>query len=498
MLRPGRNVYCLEKAKRYSVLVDAQAYFETLIDVFEKAQHSIFIIGWDIDSRAHLKAGPEAKAFQLYTFLNGLTQKKPNLNIYLLCWNYSWLFTLDREIWPWFKPGGWGERIHFKLDYHHPWLSSHHQKVVIVDDQIAFVGGIDICENRWDTSAHDPESLLRVNSSGVRYRPWHDVQACVDGPIVQKISELGRERWKLATGQELPQVSQTGLDYWPENVGVDLREVTVGVARTMPNYHTQSRVREIYQLNMDLLRRARKFIYIENQYLTARPLKKILIKRLQEEDGPEIIVVLPKTPFGWLESRTICALQSDVIENLQEKDKYGRLSVLYPRVSQNSNDQLYVHSKVMIIDDEYLKVGSSNMNNRSLGVDTECDLVVRAQTEVEISQIQRVRWRLISEHLGVDLHWMETYEGYFTRLSDLIKSQNHHVRSLQAFPNVKHAWLAWFKSSQPFFDRHRPVKSLFFWFPELTWIRSVLRLWYFISRYLWTKRKDLEKDLERF
>src|SRR5690606_28780683 len=114
--------------------------------------------------------------------------------------------------------------------------SSHHQKIVVVDDAIAFVGGLDMTTCRWDTSEHASSNPLRRDLSGKPYSPFHDVQAVVDGDAARALGELVRERWRRATDREPvpPCVGET--DLWPSMVEPDITEVSVGIARTEPAY----------------------------------------------------------------------------------------------------------------------------------------------------------------------------------------------------------------------------------------------------------------------
>src|SRR5207248_1990454 len=141
------------------------------------------------------------------------------------------------------------------------------QKVVVIDDRIAFVGGFDLAACRWDTSAHVACDPRRVDPGYGPYAPFHDVQALVDGDAAVALGELTRDRWRRATGAELPRVP-TETDPWPPGVVPDVADVTVAIARTEPAWGFRPAVHEIETLYVDAIAAARRAIYLEAQYLT--------------------------------------------------------------------------------------------------------------------------------------------------------------------------------------------------------------------------------------
>jgi phospholipase D1/2 len=155
LLRPGRNVWRVERAGRAAVLVDAAAFFAAARAAFLKAERSILIIGWDIDSRTQLvgDSGRPNDGFPagFADFLAKLVEARPDLRVDLLLWDYSLLYAGERELLPrlsldWTTP----ERIRLCLDDTVPFGSSQHQKIVVVDDTLAFSGGLDLTIRRWD------------------------------------------------------------------------------------------------------------------------------------------------------------------------------------------------------------------------------------------------------------------------------------------------------------------------------------------------------------
>ena len=96
--------------------------------------------------------------------------------------------------------------VRFGFDDHHPVGASHHQKIVVVDDQLAFCGGIDLTGHRWDTSAHRPDEPARKTPLGKAYGPYHEVQAMVTGPAAASLGVLARDRWRALGAERMPSV----------------------------------------------------------------------------------------------------------------------------------------------------------------------------------------------------------------------------------------------------------------------------------------------------
>lgn len=166
------------------MLVDAADYFRCVREAIVAARHSVFILSWDIDTRMLLMPGGANDGFPepLGDFLHAVVSARPELQIHVLNWDFAMLYALEREWLPVYKLG-WRthQRLKFALDAKHPIGGSHHQKVVVVDDALAFVGGLDLTRSRWDTPEHATDAPLRRDPDGAPFGPFHDVQAMVDG-----------------------------------------------------------------------------------------------------------------------------------------------------------------------------------------------------------------------------------------------------------------------------------------------------------------------------
>jgi len=183
-----------------------------------------------------------------------------------------------------------------------------------------------------------------------------------------------------------------------------MRKVDVAIARTSPQLADRQEVREIEALCLTAIGHARRTIYLESQYLASRKIAEALASRLGEPDGPEIVIVLPKEAVGWLEHKAMDGARQKLLRMLWRADAWKRFGAFYPVTA--GSKAIYVHAKIMVIDDSLLRVGSSNLNNRSLGFDTECDLAVEvalnSSDEDQLRQVVlSIRHDLLCEHLAV-------------------------------------------------------------------------------------------------
>jgi phosphatidylserine/phosphatidylglycerophosphate/cardiolipin synthase-like enzyme/uncharacterized membrane protein YdjX (TVP38/TMEM64 family) len=295
--------------------------------------------------------------------------------------------------------------------------------MVVVDDAVAFVGGFDLSQWRWDTSDHRPDDDRRVDPDGKSYPPFHDVQMAVDGPAAKALGEMARERW-VSAGETaaVPCRNSVRSAPWPGSIEPDLKDVRVAVARTLPAYGERSAVREVERLYLDSIAAAQRSIYVENQYLSAYRIGQALKQRLTESEGPEVVLVLPKKTGGWLEQHTMDVLRGRILRQLVDADRYDRLRIYYARVADDPDCALMVHAKVMVIDDAFLRIGSSNLSNRSMGLDSECDLAIAANADETVqSAIARFRNRLLAEHLDTTVD----------RVAEAVKDSDSLIRAIE-------------------------------------------------------------------
>src|SRR4030095_10377443 len=192
-------------------------------------------------------------------------------------------------------------------------------------------------------------------------------------------------------------------------------------------------VREVEAQYLDTIAAARHSIYIENQYFTADKVGDALAARLSEPDGPEVVVVLRELSHGWLEELTMQTLRTKLIQRLRAADVHDRLPVYYPFIEGlKSRTCIDVHSNVMIVDDEIVRIGSANLANRSMGLDTECDLTIEALGREDVrAAICALRAPLLGEHLGFErARVRETIErtGSLTAAIDLLQRNDRTLK----------------------------------------------------------------------
>lgn len=426
-LIPDRNCMAVAKADKFSVIVDAEDYFRHARAVMLEAKRRIVLVGWDFDSRISLhETEDDPGPTELGRFILWLVECAPELEIFLLQWDFGIVNAAKRgttllRLWQWARH----PRIHLKFDGAHPPAASHHQKIMLVDDALAFVGGIDMTGDRWDTREHrHRDDRRRRPYTRRRYKPWHDVTTASCGPLVDSIAQLVRERWQTAKGSpEMPPLS-VDCSLWPPELPVQFEDVELGIARSAPALDDRSPVLEVEQLWLDQIAAARRFLYIESQYFASRVIVNALAKRLGEPDGPEIVVVNPTTAQGWLEPIAMDTARARLYAWLKRADRFDRFRLFHP--FGTGGEAIYVHSKTMIGDDTMLKIGSSNINNRSMRLDTECDVVLVAKEHEEAlrNRIAFIRNDLIAEHLGATA---DEVAGRFLQTGSLI-------RTIESFP----------------------------------------------------------------
>jgi phosphatidylserine/phosphatidylglycerophosphate/cardiolipin synthase-like enzyme len=272
-----------------------------------------------------------------------------------------------------------GTRIQCVLDDKERPMHCHHEKLVIVDGEIAFVGGIDLTTlggNRLDSSSHPARGSVG----------WHDAAARVEGPAAADVAGHFALRWVELTGEKLP-VEQPG----------DAGDVELQVVRTVPNNVYERlplgdfRILESY---LRAVRSAERLIYLESQFLWSYEFVRALEEKLRNppSDDFRVVVVLPAHP------------------NNGQDDTRGQLGVLVQADGDGNrflactlwqpgegSRPVYVHAKIGIVDDRWLTLGSANLNEHSFFNDTEMNVVTH-----DPQLARAVRLRLWAEHLGCD------------------------------------------------------------------------------------------------
>jgi phosphatidylserine/phosphatidylglycerophosphate/cardiolipin synthase-like enzyme len=366
--RPGNDV---------GILIDGAQALPAIADELARAESHVHLTGWCFSPELDLtRARPPT------VLRNLLAELAERVDVRMLAWAGAPL--------PFFRPSRSqvravrarlvrGSRICCALDAHERPLHCHHEKTIVIDDRVAFVGGIDLTlesGDRYDTHEHPARAQLG----------WHDASTLIRGPAVGDVAEHFRLRWREVTGEDLT-VALTP----PEQLG----DVELQVVRTIPDgiYRAlplgEFRILESY---LAALRSARRLVYLENQFLWSPEVTTILSDKLRRppSDDFRVVVVLPANPSnGADESR------GQVAALVEADQGAGRFlaSTLYARRGAFA-DPIYVHAKIGIVDDNCLTIGSANLNEHSLFNDTELNVVTRDE-----ALARTTRLRLWAEHL---------------------------------------------------------------------------------------------------
>ena len=420
-LAPGRNCWRVETAGRFAVLMENAAYFEALRSALAKAQRSVVMLGWQFDPRTRLdpETAPDDHHAQIGHQLRMMVKARPELDVRLLIWKSPLVIAASQGFFPhraqsWFRK----RMVELRLDRAGPPGACHHQKVVIIDDAVAFCGGGDVSTDRWDSSEHLDGDPRRCQPSGLIPSPRHEVMCVMDGAAARALGDLARERWYRSTSERTVAEEVEG-DPWPDGVEPDLLDTPVGIARTEPAWAGRSEVRENEILHLEAIRRARRLIYLENQYFTSPKIAAALAERLAEPDSPEVVLVSTGASPSWFDQITMDTARSEVLFRLEQADCNNRFFAFAPHT--RDGERIIVHAKVSIYDDEVLRIGSTNLNNRSFGFDSECDVAAAPETEAGRDAIRRFRQRTIG-------HWIGESAGEFAAAEALVGSVGEAIQ----------------------------------------------------------------------
>ena len=401
--KSGKTCWRIDRANRIAFLVDVQDYFAAVRTVLQTARRSIHLIGWGFDPRTRLQPDGFERPRdpdEMGEMLIALAGQRPELDVRLLIWKSALPIAASQEFFPhkaraWFRD----TRVKFRLDDAVPLGGCHHQKVLVIDDQIAFCSGGDFGTDRWDTTAHLDEDARRIDPSLDHHPPRHEVTMMVDGPAARALGDLVRRRWLRATGETLaPPTTVAGPDAWPDFVAPAMTDAPVGIARTEPAWRGQPLVEEWRTLMLRSIALVRRTLYLENQYFTSPVIAEALAKRLAEPHGPEIVLVSTKHSPSYFDRISMDRARSIAVRRLREADVFGRLRMLCPHTPHGK--PVIVHAKVTIVDDRLVRIGSANLNNRSGGLDTEVELAIEAQSQAHSAAIVALRNRLVGHYFG--------------------------------------------------------------------------------------------------
>lgn len=404
LLRSGETCARTAVAGRAALLVDMAAYFKAAKAAMQGAVRSIHFLNWAFEQDTFLDPGPDGtgdEGDRIGNFLKDLARAKPELDIRILCWDSAMPVAATQRFFPFADRRAFrGARVRFVLDGALPVGACHHQKMIVIDDQVAFCGGGDIGPDRWDTPLHldDDPRREKTRRDHRDYDSRHEVMGVVDGDAAVMLAEVFRERWRRATGEETPVAPETATPAWPDCVTPDFHGVAAGAARTYARWRRLPEVREAEALHTASIRAARRLVYMENQYFTSPLIAEALAARLREADGPEVVLISTQHSPSYFDRATMDKTRYDFVSHLQAADRHGRLRVYSPVTTLGRT--IIVHAKLTIVDDVLLRIGSANINNRSMGFDSECDLALEMRDDVQAAALAGLRLRLVAHWLG--------------------------------------------------------------------------------------------------
>jgi len=422
ILDRGLPLYRVHPVDEVGLVVDAEDYYREFYRAALRAERYIMLSGWQFDSDVALLRGDEAAQAEapvkLLKFLDHLCATRPHLHIWILAWDFHLVFAAEREwmqniVFEWTTH----ERLKFRFDDNHVERGCHHQKFVVVDGALSFLGGLDLCDDRWDDRRHSERNPLRM-SNGAPHKPFHDVQVFVRGvELASSLAELFAARWERAGGEpfSVAPPSPAELDrVRAHRVGglLPLRAAEAALSRTDPYGSPGGPLRctEVLALYEAAIAAAERLIYVETQYFSAHAIAEALEKRMRADGRPKLEVVLVLNIGGETlkEQAAVGLAQAQNIARLREvaRETGHQLGLYYTLPTcdapETPSHATYIHSKLMVVDDRLLTVGSANLTNRSMVVDTELNLTVESETPDDAlgASIRAVRANLLAEHTG--------------------------------------------------------------------------------------------------
>jgi phosphatidylserine/phosphatidylglycerophosphate/cardiolipin synthase-like enzyme len=362
------------------ILIDGEEALPVIADELRTARSHVHLTGWHFSPDFALKREGELVILRML-----LAELAERVDVRVLVWAGAPL--------PLFRPSRREVRsmreelvrhtkIQCALDAKERPMHCHHEKTIVIDDRVAFVGGIDLTSasgDRYDSNAHPARASLG----------WHDACARLEGPVVGDVAEHFRLRWHEVTDETVAPVLPQ------EHAG----DTELQIVRTVPE-HVYAAAPEgdftILESYLRALKAAERLIYIENQFLWSPEVEAVLHDKIANPPRADfrMVLLLPSKPSSGADDTR------GVLGHLIEADEdRGHLlaCTLYAR-SGNLREPVYIHAKVTIVDDEWLTLGSANLNEHSLFNDTEMN-VVSHDHELALE----TRRRLFAEHLELPL-----------------------------------------------------------------------------------------------
>ena len=413
LLRDGDTCWKSARADRAALLVDMDCYFVAAKAAMLQARRSISFLNWAFEQDTFLDPGPNCtgdEGDRIGNFLKAIADANHDLDVRVLCWNSAMPVAATQRFFPFADRKAFnGSRVKFVLDGKLPVGACHHQKMIVIDDAVAFCGGGDIGPDRWDTPRHldDDPRREKTRRDHKDFDSRHEVMGVVDGDAAVMLGTVFRARWERATGEAIPEPAPAAFRPWPDCVTPDFTDLTIGASRTHAAWKAYPAVREVEALHVAAIKAAKKTIYMENQYFTAPLIAEALAARLREADGPEVVLVSTEHSPSYFDQATMDKTRLDFVAHLKAADKGDRFRAYSPVTTLGRT--IIVHAKMTFIDDVLLRIGSANINNRSMGFDTECDMSFEATgSQAQQAKIGELRTHLLAHWLGCDARIVAT------------------------------------------------------------------------------------------
>ncbi len=395
-----RAVQVTATADRWQEIWDAEDYFKRTAELWETAQNWIAVVGWQLDSRLCLETPVTSLTHptppeSLRDRVVRLCEARPSLQFYLLLWDHSIFYIPQRE---WLQTRIWEElhpRVHLVFDSHHPLGASHHEKLVLVDGVAGLTGSVDLCAERWDRSehrAHDPGRSL--DHSSEQHGPYHELGVEVAGGICRELSRHLAARWNRLSSVRFPEPVET-----TSKMESTSRHHRVHLSRTLaiPN---RPIIREVEFLFLSLISRAEGRIWMEGQYFWSRRIQQALLQKMRQQikdPAGKLNITLVLTHGSQLKFLTgrMNAYQHHLVAELQAMAESSNGKIRFEAFNAFSeNRPIYIHSKILLVDDRWLSVGSANFSERAFRMDTEIMLTLEARTPSERRHLDQLHGRL--------------------------------------------------------------------------------------------------------
>ena len=361
---------------RLDVLIDGSSYLPLLAEEIAAAKSHVHLLGWCFSPELHLTREEEPVVLR-----NLLADVARRVDVRLLVWEgapFPIFRPTKRDVRSFMKVFTRETGIQAETDSCVRLKYSHHEKTVVIDDRVAFVGGIDLTldgGDPFDSPKHPSHGQLG----------WHDVAVRIEGPAVEDVAEHFRLRWRGPGEERLPPPEPQE----PKgNVELQIvRTIPEGVFDSLPNGDFS-----VFESYSRALRSAERLVYLENQFLWSPEVVSILHDKLRNppSDDFRVVAVLPAHPNDGADvSRGAVSALIDADDGNQR----FLACTLYARTGP-LRDLVYVHAKVGIVDDRWLTIGSANLNERSMFNDSEVNIVT-----LDEQLARRTRLQLWEEHL---------------------------------------------------------------------------------------------------